>query len=205
MVTTAHMSVVLDHLAVAATTLEEGTAWVEDRLGVQLQQGGKHARYGTHNTLLGLADGIYLEVIAVDPDAVPEAEHRWFGLDNFSGPPRLANWICQTNVFAQAPAVAGPAVPLTRGDLAWQITVPFDGSLPMGGGFPTLIKWGAGVAHPSSRLADVGCKLRHLDVTHPRADEIAQIIEIADSRVTLHKGAFDLTATFQTPHGPRTL
>jgi hypothetical protein len=30
----------LDHIAVACTDLAEGTAWVEDRLGVSLQQGG---------------------------------------------------------------------------------------------------------------------------------------------------------------------
>ncbi|MFT7146990.1 MAG: hypothetical protein ACJASZ_001872, partial [Yoonia sp.] len=46
----------LDHLAVACASLDEGTAWVQDRLGVTLQQGGQHPRYGTHNTLLGLAD-----------------------------------------------------------------------------------------------------------------------------------------------------
>ena len=58
----------LDHIAVACTDLAEGTAWAEERLGVKMQTGGKHARYGTHNTLLGLADGLYFEVIAIDPD-----------------------------------------------------------------------------------------------------------------------------------------
>lgn len=121
---------ILDHLAVACTDLAQGTAWVEDRLGVSLSKGGKHARYGTHNTLLGLAEGIYLEVIAPDPDAVPEAGHRWFGLDHFSGPPRLANWICRTESLDQVPDIAGPARALARGDLHWRITVPDDGALP---------------------------------------------------------------------------
>ncbi|WP_375255113.1 VOC family protein [Yoonia sp.] len=80
---------ILDHLAVAGTSLEEGTASVEDRPGVPLQVGGKHRRFGTHNTLLGLADGVYLEVIAKDPDAVPEAGRGWFGLDQFTGPPAM--------------------------------------------------------------------------------------------------------------------
>ena len=59
----------LDHLAVAAESLGVGRAVVEDQLGLRLQDGGRHAHFGTHNLLLGLEDGLYLEVIAVDPDA----------------------------------------------------------------------------------------------------------------------------------------
>jgi hypothetical protein len=60
---------VLDHLVVAARTLEEGAAWVTGRLGVSMAPGGKHALMGTHNRLLSLGARAYLEVIAIDPDA----------------------------------------------------------------------------------------------------------------------------------------
>ncbi len=49
---------VLDHLAVACADLAEGTSWVEDQLGVALQSGGRHPRYGTHNNLLGIEEVI---------------------------------------------------------------------------------------------------------------------------------------------------
>ena len=198
-------AVKLDHLAVACTSLQDGTAWVEDRLGVALQPGGKHARYGTHNTLLGLADGLYLEVIAKDPDAVPEAAHAWFGLDEFSGRPRLANWICQTTDIAAAPAVAGPPRALTRGDLSWQITVPDDGGLPLDGGFPTLIAWAEGTVHPATRLQQSGCRLVSFEVCHPEAEGIRSMIGLSDDRVRLSSGPLEMSATFQTPHGLRTL
>ncbi|MGJ8621543.1 MAG: VOC family protein [Yoonia sp.] len=199
------LPVKLDHLAVACTSLDAGTAWVEDQLGVTMQAGGQHPRYGTHNTLLGLADGIYLEVIAKDPDAVPEAGHSWFGLDDVSGPPRLANWICQTTDIAQAPDVAGPPRALTRGDLAWQITVPDDGSLPMDGGFPTLIAWGRGTRHPSQSLSPSGCRLVRFEVTHPAADEINQLIALDDKRLALATGPLAMKAVFDTPNGQRVL
>ncbi|WP_333713581.1 VOC family protein [Yoonia sp.] len=195
----------LDHIAVACSDLAEGTAWVEERLGVSLQTGGKHPRYGTHNTLLGLADGLYLEVIAIDPDAVPEAGHAWFGLDHFSGPPRLANWICQTDRFDGLPAAAGAPQALTRGELSWQITVPDDGALPMGGAYPTLIRWAEGTVHPATRLAPSGCRLMSFSVTHPQADKIAALIDPCDDRVNLMSGPFAMHAIFETPQGIRHL
>ena len=199
----------LDHIAVACTDLAEGTAWVESQLGVTLQPGGKHARYGTHNTLLGLADGLYLEVIAIDPDAAPEAGHSWFALDRFSGPPRLANWICRTGdldaVLRDAPAEVGAARDLQRGDLNWQITVPDDGSLPFGGAYPTLIQWGQGVRHPSETLTPSGCRLTRLTITHPQADDLRQMVPLSDDRVSFAKGPFALTADIDTPAGPRQL
>ena len=61
----------LDHLVVAAADLEEGTRWVEERLGVGLEAGGRHTLFGTHNRVLSLGPDCYLEVIAVDPEAPP--------------------------------------------------------------------------------------------------------------------------------------
>jgi len=199
----------LDHLAVACTNLAEGTAWVEDQLGVKLQPGGKHARYGTHNMLLGLADGLYFEVIAKDPDAAPEAGHAWFGLDDFTGPPRLANWICQTGdmarALARAPRAVGRPRALTRGDLAWQITVPDDGSLPFEGAFPTLIQWAEGTIHPADGLPPSGCRLLRFEVCHPQADALSARMALGDPRVEMTTGALRLRATVQTPHGIRSL
>lgn len=71
----------LDHIVVAARSLEEGSAWVEAALGVKMLPGGKHALMGTHNRVLSIGNGRYLEVIAIDPEAPPPARPRWFGLD----------------------------------------------------------------------------------------------------------------------------
>lgn len=147
----------LDHLAVGCERLEEGVAWVEETLGVTLQPGGQHAYYGTHNALMHLGPKLYLEVIAKDPSAAPTGRATWFGLDYFTGPPRLTNWLCRADNMAAYAEITGPAVPLSRGNLEWETTVPDDGSLPMGGGFPTLIAWRPSAVPPPYVLPSNGC------------------------------------------------
>ena len=60
---------VIDHLVVTACSREAGSAWIAERLGVAPRLGGEHAKMGTHNALVRLGETIYLEVIAVNPDA----------------------------------------------------------------------------------------------------------------------------------------
>lgn len=198
----------LDHIAIAAADLHAGTAWVESALGVPLLPGGKHDRYGTHNRLLGLDDGLYLEVIAPDPDNRPVGP-RWFGLDSFWGPPRPANWICAVDdietALQSAPAGAGTARALTRGDLRWQISVPDDGTLPMNGAYPTLLQWASGIRPPGQSLPGSGVTLAGWEVHHPDASDLAQMLPLSDPRITFHSGPARFVARFNTPGGPVTL
>ena len=194
----------LDHLAIAATSLDEGVAWAEGRLGVPLLAGGKHARFATHNRLLGLGQGIYLEVIAPDPDATCDGP-RWFGLDHFSGPPRLANWICAVPDLPAALKDAPEAgiVPMQRGDLRWDMAVPDDGSLPMNGGFPTLLQWHTD-SPPGELLPESGVELVELVVQHPEAKVLSAQLsaQLADPRI-LFETAMEpaLNARLMTPRG----
>lgn len=201
----------LDHLAVAAETLEAGRAHVEQALGVALQPGGTHARFGTHNMLLGLEDGLYLEVIAVDPNAPAPQSARWFDLDRFAGPPRVSNWICRCDdldaALARSPEGSGAPVALERGDLRWRMAVPGDGILPFGGCFPALMQW-QGAGHPAARLAPSGCRLERLVLSHPRAGALRTALAplLDDARLVVEEGpAAALVAEFDTPHGRRSL
>lgn len=197
----------LDHFAIAATTLEEATAHVEEALGVPLQPGGKHGVYGTHNRLLGLADGLYLEAIAIDPEATPERSPRWFDLDRFSGTPRVTNWICRSDdlaaTLASLPVDAGAAIQLTRGDLSWQMAVPASGILPFDNLFPALMQWQG--PHPAPRLTQQGCRLARLVLTHPEAPALRDLLGLGDARVVFEPGPAALRAEIETPHGLRVL
>ncbi|MGV6802620.1 MAG: VOC family protein [Ruegeria sp.] len=197
----------LDHLAVAGETLEAATAHVQDALGVELQPGGKHVKFGTHNTLLGLADGLYLEAIAADPAAPSPELPRWFDLDRFTGAPRLSNWICRVNdlqTSIESSVVAlGEIHELERGALRWRMAVPGSGRLPFNNLFPALIQW-QGDLHPAQMLQSSGCSLQRLVVYHPDALDLARVLGPLD-RVVFDSGPAALRAEFATPHGPRVL
>ncbi len=204
------MMLALDHIAVSTQTLEDGAEWVEMALGVPLTAGGKHAHMGTHNRLLGLGD-LYLEVIAIDPDAPSPAWPRWFDLDRFTGPPRLTNWICRTDdldaALASAPEGTGTATDLQRGDFRWRFAIPASGRLPFDDSFPALIHW-QDDRHPAQSLPDHGIRLRHLEITHPDAPALSAALagQPADPRLTITLGPYrSFRATFDTPHGTRVL
>ncbi len=206
------MSTDVDHLIVAADSLEAGAAWCEATLGVVPQPGGRHAPMGTHNRLVNLSSEAfprcYLEIIAIDPEAPPPGRPRWFALDERPpGPPALWHAVARSTMldmhrWGLIHKRCDPGLPLAmaRGDLRWQILVPPDGRPRPA--LPTLIQWD-GAAHPAERLPDQGLRLRHLvlDGLPAAPREVLRLRGV--------KGALDgpprLVATIDTPRGPVTL
>jgi hypothetical protein len=202
--------ILLDHLAVSGHTLAEARTHVEAALGVVLQPGGAHGVFHTHNALLGLEDGLYLEAIAVNPEAPTPARPRWFDLDRFDGPPRLTNWICRTGdldeTLAGLPDGMGAPVELQRGDLRWRMAVPASGILPFDNRAPALMSWQT-QTRPAGRLTPSGVRLRRLTVLHPDAADLAAALDgcLQDDRIAFETGPSGLNAAFDTPHGSRVL
>ena len=207
------MTARLDHLVVAATDLASDGAWLEARLGVALAPGGVHPRMGTHNRVLRLGDGVYLELIAIDPDATPPGRPRWFGLDEpalaarLAERPRLVAWAANTDdldaAAAASPFPHGPIHEMSRGDLVWRITIPDDGRVVEGGAVPTLIEWPPGV-HPTKRMPASGCSLERLTIRHPDPERIAagfSALGLDEAALDVVAGAPSLAATLVTPTG----
>lgn len=169
------MQAALDHLVVAAADLETGSAWLEERLGVPLVEGGRHAVMGTHNRLLRLGPQLYLELIAVDPAAPPPGRPRWFGLDDpalragLAERPRLIHWVARCDAMPAAPDME--ILDMARGDYRWRIRVTADGRLPGGGLVPSLIQWASPI-HPAQHLPEAGCALMKLEGFHAEAARI---------------------------------
>ncbi|MEP5153870.1 VOC family protein [Planktotalea sp.] len=203
------ISVKLDHLAVSGETRDDARAHIEEALGISMQTGGEHARFATHNHLIGMEDGLYLEAISVDPNVPNPDRPRWFDLDNFAGAPRLTNWVCSVDDIAQACVHwkdAGEPVSLERGDLRWQMAVAATGKLPFDGVFPPLIEWG-GTLHPAAMLTAAPISLKMLTVCHPEAEALAQMLgDVIGAAVRFENGEVpELIAEFSTPNGIKTL
>ncbi len=200
----------IDHLAIVSRTLAEGVAYVEDTLGIVMAGGGQHPTMGTHNRLLGMGD-VYLEVIAVDPSLPTPPRPRWFDMDQFAGPPLLANWVMACDDLeaglALCPPGSGVPMELARGDLRWTMAVPADGRLPYDGAFPALIEWQCD-RHPTQVLPDSGLRLTRLEIAHPEAKALRVALGrlTTDPRIMVIEGpAKVLRAEFSTSFGPRRL
>ena len=72
----------LDHIVVAAHSLEQGVEYIQSELGVDIPEGGFHATMGTHNHLMQLGNEAYLELITINPNAETPKHPRWFALDD---------------------------------------------------------------------------------------------------------------------------
>jgi hypothetical protein len=166
----------LDHLVVAATTLADGIEYFADITGVAPQPGGKHVAMGTHNALVRLGAGVYLEIIAIDPAGARPARPRWFDLDDIAlaseltARPRLIHWVARTTdierAVARCPVPLGAVHPMARGDYRWRITIPDDGRRPGRGIVPTLIQWDVPF-HPTDALPASGVSIAGLAAAHP--------------------------------------
>ncbi|HET7506573.1 MAG TPA: VOC family protein [Kofleriaceae bacterium] len=210
----------LDHITIAALSLAQGVAYLQDRLGIEIPYGGAHPRMATHNHLLRLGDTVFLEVIAIDPTAPAPPRPRWFGLDDpalraeLQSAPRLLTWVVRTariaEVFLASRRPLGAIEPMTRGELRWLITFPNDGSLVEAGLVPSVIQWPAG-AHPASRMRDLGCSLERFLAVHPDPEPYRRDLASigADRHVEITQAAPGarphLVVQVRTPGGVRTL
>ncbi|WP_299698961.1 VOC family protein [uncultured Tateyamaria sp.] len=199
-----------DHLVVGSTDLDAARAHVEDALGVCMQPGGAHAVFQTHNALMGLEDGLYLEAIAPNPAVPAPNRPRWYDLDRYAGDATLSNWACAVRdmdaALADMPDRAGAPVAVSRDTLSWRMAVSADGTTPFDNLWPALIEWPEGV-HPAANLKPTGVRLRRFTLVHPDGEALAAALarHLSDDRVAVEVGPVALHAVFDTLNGPRSL
>lgn len=213
------MSVLVDHLVVAAASLDQGVAWCEATLGIAPGPGGQHALMGTHNRLLKIATAAYpdayLEIIAIDSAAPPPGRARWFGLDDDAlqarlrdEGPRLIHVVARSTMLdmhrwglitvGQPPGDPVEASRMTpQGELRWQILLRADGSLGCGGALPTLLQW-QGV-HPAQAMPASGVTLKSLALRGV-PDRARDVLRLRGVAVSAAAGTA-VTATLDTPRG----
>ncbi len=203
----------IDHIAIGADNLDQGTADMETKLGVVVPRGGKHEAMSTHNCVMQTGNESFFELIAIDPEAPADPGRvRWFTLDNPATKTRLSDraralcWVVRTDdldsVVAASPVDLGEVVSLSRGDLSWRLTVPEDGSLPMGGLLPAFIEWSPG-PHPSTAQQDLGVRLNKVMLSHPNPAELQDILKAlhVDHLASISKGNMGLSFELSSPKG----
>jgi Glyoxalase-like domain len=188
------LSASLDHLVVHAATLEQGAAWCERKLGITPGPGGEHPLMGTHNRLLNLSAGAYLEIIAVNPHAVAPTHARWFDMDSparlarVAREPELVHFAVNVSDMDAAlkacPYDMGAALDAQRADFRWRMSVRPDGALHESGLIPTLIEWQS--AHPTSRMNMSELTIVNMEFQHPNIAEVQRSHQALGFSSTAH-------------------
>jgi hypothetical protein len=171
--------------------------------------GGQHWGLGTHNAILALGEGVYLEVIAPDPTQPPPSRSRPFGLDALVDT-RLVAWAAKAPDIESRVERArsagydpGNVIKLGRelpdgGRLDWRLTFPDE--LAGDGLVPFLIDWGPS-PHPSI-TAPKGCSLLSLRGEHPQPEAVMRRLLALGVDLNVARGrAASLIATLMTPKG----
>lgn len=162
----------IDHLIVIAPSLDEGSDYIGDLLGIRPSFGGTHPGTGTSNALLSLGPRTYLEVIAPPAERLGTHLPLPFGLET-GGPPRLSTWSAGVSglaSFAEQASAGGIELgQCTRGErdtpngtrISWMFSDIYQ---PRHDGlFPFFMEWFG--PHPADTLS-AGCMLRQLDIAN---------------------------------------
>ncbi len=210
----------IDHLVIAAKSLEQGVDYVRSTLGVDIPEGGIHQTMGTHNHLMQLGNETYLEVIAINPEGLIPDHPRWFNLDerlmreSLQQQPRLITWVMNTpdihSTLQQAKFPIGTPTELSRNNLRWKIALTEDGRLLAHGLLPYIIQWQC-QPHPSNAMGDPGCRLLSLEIYHNRPDWLDSMLNSIGAGQLVRIHSLDdtqspyLSATIETPSGIKVL
>lgn len=164
---------------------------------------------GTHNAILPLRGGSYVELIAPDPSNPDPPLELPFGLAEATGP-SLVTWAVGTRDIEAAVKSArqagydpGVVVDLARDlpegkRLSWKLSLRRD--LPADGLVPFLIDWGS-APHPS-RTSDPVCSIEGFRAEHPNPEAVRQMLRALGVALDVERGPRPrLCATVVGPGG----
>ncbi len=208
----------LDHITVIAPSLAEGVLHVRNCLDLDVPFGQRHAYMGTYNHLLQLGDTVYLEIVALDPEANAPSRPRWFGLDdqkkvrcNWDEGRRLRGWVARTEtidaIIAVRGDIFGEKVSLPTVNSSFDFAIPNDGSLPLDGAAPSIIDR-RGKPRSMATIVDLGARLRSFTLEHPTPVAVEALYHAlrVDRPPEIAKGSeLRYRAHIETPGGLREL
>jgi hypothetical protein len=195
----------IDHIMLGIDELDRGVESFEQRTGVRPVYGGKHPR-GTHNALVSLGDGTYLEIIAVQRDVKPPEEYvglrhlhlltpiGWAVSSTDSG--ELRNRLSSAGLAVTEPSAGSRTTPAGT-TLSWQTFGLKDNFEEA----PFFIVWSPQTPHPST-TSPKGCKLQHWRVAGAHQKALVQLRDTLQLRVDVADApATSLHLSLRCPKG----
>lgn len=203
------MKKAIDHLVYCVPNLREGIQIIEEKFGIAPVYGGRHLTRGTHNALLNLGDGCYLELLAVDPknDSIPPP--RWMGVDLIKTS-KLTRWSIKSidferelSILTKANSELGKAFAGSRKTsegslLNWKMSLPL--SSPEVEILPFVLDWKDSI-HPTENLPKE-CRLIELSATHSNPEIFQKTLEDLGGQLKIKRSEVSsLVAKIKTPNG----
>lgn len=197
----------IDHLVWGTKVLEAEVRRFAALTGVRAAAGGRHAGRGTHNALMSLGRGTYLELIAADPDDDGTSPFR-AAIDTMRES-RLLTFAAASGRLDELQRIGETLGLTTTGvfsmgrvtpqgqRLDWRLLTFSDHAF--GPAMPFFIDWGDSV-HPST-VTPGGCTLASLRARSPRAAELRAVYEAFGLQVDVEEGDTLLRAELDTPNG----
>lgn len=165
----------LDHLVYAVPDLSVALDWFAEHAGLRPAIGGRHLHQGTHNAVVNLGQGAYLEIVAPDPENTTIPPPRWMGVD-LVRQPQMVRWSLKNNDLPRQATLLRTINPelgsihtgqrqLTTGELLrWQMTLPL--AQPAVDLIPFFLDWSSSDFHPTDRMPEE-FSLVSLNLEHP--------------------------------------
>jgi len=186
----------IDHIVLAVPDLEETTKEFKDKYNLDLVYGGKHESFGTHNALLNLGNGCYLEVLAPDQNNTTFDGPRWMGAD-LSHQPVICRWALKSNNLikdqeslqkinpAYGNIIEGSRQKTDGSTLQWQMIKPL--AFPLVDIAPFMVDWTASDSHPTDSLPS-SCHLVSIEFAHAEAEKMMTLFKDLDLEETIKVG-----------------
>ena len=203
------LATTLDHVVFGVPDLESSVRGFAEALGVAPTLGGRHESIGTHNAILPLRGGRYLELIAVDPSCPDPPLGVPWGLEALEES-RLITWAAATHDIDAAIEHArsagydpGTAVEVARDTpegtrLTWRLTI--SGELAADGLVPFLIDWGSS-PHPSG-TSEALCSIESFAAEYPDPESLRAMLGALGVSLDVEPGPVPrLCGTLVGPNG----
>ncbi len=180
----------IDHIILAIEDLNQGMQQFEEITGLKPVYGGEHPNSDTHNAIVALKDGIYLEILA--PKEGLDSLPAFFQGMNTLTPIGFAlntddivllDQRLKALQFSTDGIQDGSRTTPSGLQLSWQLLMSNEPAFSMN---PFFIHWSPESEHPS--VSDnVSCELDALHLTSPFGTTIKQILEVCQSDISLLK------------------